>query len=326
MAGSLGRRGFIGAAATLGGAALVGAGAPLAQAREAGARQAVRPPRPDALAVPAGFQPEGIAVSARGTAYTGSLLDGSVYRFDLATGAGRIITRGEGPMSVGLKLDPYGRLLVAGGASGQIRVVDARDGRILATHQAATGTAFVNDAVVGCGGAWFTDSFADVLYFLPVGRDLTGPGAAPRALRLGGAWEPVPPGGAHWGANGIERTPDGRALLVVHGAAEALFRVDPRTGAATRTVLDGGSVRNGDGLVLHGRTLYVVRNWAYAVDVFTLSGDGRRARFVRRITDPRFDEPTTAAVHGGRLYVVNARFDADWSDPATASTVVSCPL
>ncbi|MFE4257429.1 hypothetical protein [Streptomyces sp. NPDC056883] len=149
------------------------------------------------MAIPAGFQPEGIAVSARGTAYTGSLLDGSVYRFDLTTGAGRIITRGEGPMSVGLKLDPYGRLLVAGGASGQIRVIDAGDGRVLATHQAATGTAFVNDAVVGCGGAWFTDSFADVLYFLPVGRDLTGPGAAPRTLRLGGEWDPVPPGGDH---------------------------------------------------------------------------------------------------------------------------------
>ncbi|MFD6886625.1 SMP-30/gluconolactonase/LRE family protein [Streptomyces sp. NPDC059957] len=326
MTGSIGRRGFIGAAAALGGAALVGAGAPLAQAQEAPARQAVRQPRPDTVAIPAGFQPEGIAVSAHGTAYTGSLLDGSVYRFDLATGAGRIITRGEGPMSVGLKLDPYGRLLVAGGASGQIRVVDAREGRVLATHQAATGTAFVNDAVVGCGGAWFTDSFADVLYFLPLGRDLSGPGAAPRALRLGGEWDPVPPGGAYWGANGIERTPDGQALLVVHDTAEALFRVDPRTGAATRTVLDGGSVRNGDGLVLHGRTLYVVRNWAYAVDVFTLSGDGRRARFVKQITDPRFDEPTTAAVYGGRLYVVNARFDADWSDPATASTVVSCPL
>lgn len=59
--------------------------------------------------------------------------------------------------------------------------------------------------------------------------------------------------------------------------------------------------------------------------MFTLAADGRRARFVRQITDPRFDEPTTAAVHGGRLYVVNAAFDSDWSDPATASTIVSCP-
>ncbi|MGW0752273.1 SMP-30/gluconolactonase/LRE family protein [Streptomyces sp. NPDC002587] len=339
MTGSLGRRRFIGAAAALGGAALAGPLAPLARARPAGpppegllpagAPSAGSPSAaarwPDTLVTPPGFQPEGIAVSARGVAYTGSLIDGSIYRADLATGTGRILTRGQGPQSVGLKLDAYGRLLVAGGASGQIRVVHPGDGRVLATHRAATGTAFVNDVVVGCGGAWFTDSFGDVLYFLPAGRELTGAGAAPRALRLGGEWSPVPPGGEYWGANGIERTPDGRALLVVHDTAQALFRIDPATGAATRTVLDGGSVGNGDGLVVHGRTLYVVRNWSYAVDVFTLSGDGHRARFVRQITDPRFDEPTTAAVFGDRLYVVNARFDADWSDPATASTIVSCP-
>ncbi|MFF5804457.1 SMP-30/gluconolactonase/LRE family protein [Streptomyces sp. NPDC012746] len=318
--GSLGRRGFIGAAAALGGAALVGPLAPLAHARAAGTH------RPDTIATPAGFQPEGIAVSPRGTAYTGSLLDGSLYRVDLATGAGRIISPSPGPgsMSVGLKLDAYGRLLVAGGADGRIRVVHAGDGRVLATHWAATGTAFVNDVIVGCGGAWFTDSFNDVLYFLPAERALTGAGSAPRPLPLGGEWVPTPPGGQYWGANGIERTPDDRALLVVNDNARALFRVDPRTGAATRTVLDGGAVGNGDGLVVHGRTLYVVRNWDYAIDVFTLSVDGRRARFVKQITDPRFDEPTTAAVHGGRLYVVNARFDSDWSDPATASTIVSC--
>lgn len=325
MTGPLGRRRFIGAAAALGGAALAGPLAPLAQARTTAAGPAATTSRPDAIATPAGFQPEGIAVSGRGTAYTGSLIDGSIYRVDLATGAGRIITRGEGPKSVGLKLDGYGRLLVAGGDSGQIRVVHAGDGRVLATHQAATGIAFVNDVVVGCGGAWFTDSFADVVYFLPVGRSLAGAEAAPRAAprrRVGS-------GAARRGVLGCQRHrahPDGKALLLVHDTAEALFRVDPRTGTATRTVLDGGSVANGDGLVVHGRTLYVVRNWAYAVDVFTLSGDGRRARFVKRITDPRFDEPTTAALYGDRLYVVNARFDADWSDPATASTIVSCPV
>lgn len=321
MTGSLGRRRFIGAAAALGGAALAGPLAPLAQAAGSGSA-----PRPEAIATPAGFQPEGIAVSGRGIAYTGSLIDGSIYRADLATGAGRILHRGQGPMSVGLKLDTYGRLLVAGGDSGQIRVLHAGDGRVLATHQATTGATFINDVVVGCGGAWFTDSFADFVHFLPAGRSLTGAAAAPRALHLGGEWEPVTPGGQHWGANGIERTPDGQALLLVHDTAQALFRVDPRTGTATRTVLDGGSVGFGDGLVVHGRTLYVVRNWAYAVDVFTLGGDGRRARFVKQITDPRFDEPTTAAVYGNRLYVVNARFDADWADPATASTIVSCPL
>ncbi|GAA3367191.1 hypothetical protein GCM10020367_68420 [Streptomyces sannanensis] len=280
---------------------------------------------PDAIATPPGFQPEGIAIGPGAVAYTGSLLDGSIYRTELATGRGRIIREGQGPISVGLKVDPYGRLLVAGGDSGEIRVVHRHDGRLLASWRAETGTTFVNDVVVGCGGAWFTDSFNDVLYHLPLRPALPGTSAL-RRLPLGGAWAPTPPGGEVWGSNGIALTPDRRALLIVNDNVSALYRVDPRTGEATRTALDGGAVSNGDGLVVHGRTLYVVRNWAYAIDVFRLSGDGTRGTFVKRITDPRFDEPTTAAVHGGRLYVVNARFDADWSDPATSSTVVSVPL
>ncbi|MFG2295950.1 SMP-30/gluconolactonase/LRE family protein [Streptomyces sp. NPDC048603] len=312
---SVSRRSVLGAAAAVGGAALLGPVLPSAAHASNGGTW------PDTIAVAPGFQPEGIAVAADGTAYTGSLLDGSLYAFEPATGDGRIISRGGGPAAVGMKVDPYGRLLVAGGAGGEMRVVDRRSGRVLAVHRADGAAGFVNDVVVGCGAAWFTDSFKDVLYRLPLGA------GAPTTLPLGGEWVPLPPGGQHWGSNGIERTPDGRALLVVSNHAEALFRVDPRTGRAKRTVLEGGgSAKNGDGLVVHGRTLYVVRNWAYAVDVFRIAPDGGRARFVRRITDPRFDEPTTAAVYAGRLYVVNARFDADWSDPATSSTVVAVPL
>lgn len=318
MARSLTRRQLIGTAAALGGAALTG---PFASAAHA----ATGAPWPDVIATPPGFQPEGIAIGPGAVAYTGSLIDGSIHEAELATGRGRIIRQGQGPMSVGLKVDPYGRLLVAGGDSGEIRVVDRRDGRLLASWQAHTGTTFVNDVVVGCGGAWFTDSFNDVLHHLPLPAAL--PAASPlRRLPLSGAWTPTPPGGEYWGANGIALTPDRRALLVVNDHVSLLYRVDPRTGQATGVALDGGSVSNGDGLVLHGRTLYVVRNWSYAVDVFRLSGDGTRGTFVKRITDPRFDEPTTAAVHAGRLYVVNARFDADWSDPTTSSTVVSVPL
>jgi hypothetical protein len=67
----------------------------------------------------------------------------------------------------------------------------------------------------------------------------------------------------------------------------------------------------------------VVANWEYAIDVIRLSEDGRSGAFVRRITDPRFDEPTTLAAYGGRLYVVNAAFDSDWSLPETSSTIVA---
>ncbi|MEV8532494.1 superoxide dismutase [Streptomyces sp. NPDC051211] len=322
MGHTLSRRGLLGTAAAVGGAALLAPLGPLA-----GVARAAGGAGPELITTPPGFQPEGIAVGPDGIAYTGSMIDGALYAFDLATGRGRIISPGRGPASIGLKVDPYGRLLVAGGGSGEIRVVRPGDGRVLATYQAGTGVNFVNDVVAGRSSAWFTDSFNDVLYRLPVWPGSPAPASALRRIPLGGEWVPTPPGGQVWGANGIERTPDGRSLLVVNDNAPALFRVDPRTGEATRTVLEGGGeVSFGDGLVVDGCTLYVVRNWAYAVDVFRIAADGSRARFVKRITDPRFDLPTTAAVYGGRLYVVNARFDADWSDPATTSTVVAVTL
>jgi sugar lactone lactonase YvrE len=318
VARSLTRRHLLGTAAALGGAALMG---PPASAAQAGTGTAW----PDTIATPPGFQPESIAIGPGAVAYTGSLIDGSLYTAELATGRGRVISQGKGPISVGLKVDSYGRLLVAGGDSGEVRVVDRRDGRLLASWQAHTGPTFVNDVVVGCGGAWFTDSFNDVLYHLPLRRTL--PTTSPlRSLPLGGDWTPTPPGGERWGANGIALTPDGRCLLVVNDNVSVLYRVDPRTGTAGVVTLDGGEVGNGDGLVLHGRTLYVVRNWSYAIDVFRLSDDGSRGTFTQRITDPRFDEPTAAAVHAGRLYVVNARFDSDWSDPTTSSSIVSVRL
>lgn len=90
--------------------------------------------------------------------------------------------------------------------------------------------------------------------------------------------------------------------------AKKLFLINPSTGA-TRTI-DIGSydLANGDGLLLQGRTLYVVQNFSNKVAVFRLSTGLTRAGFVRAITDADFDVPTTIDRSGERLYVVNARF------------------
>ncbi len=40
----------------------------------------------DVIALPDGFQPEGIAIGPGGTGYVGSLADGDVYVFDVRTG------------------------------------------------------------------------------------------------------------------------------------------------------------------------------------------------------------------------------------------------
>ena len=63
---------------------------------------------PTTIPLPDGFAPEGIAIGAAPLAYFGSLIDGSIYRADLVTGRGRIISEGPGTPSVGLKLDRRG--------------------------------------------------------------------------------------------------------------------------------------------------------------------------------------------------------------------------
>jgi sugar lactone lactonase YvrE len=268
---------------------------------------------PDTIDLPTGFQPEGIAIGRLPFAYFGSLADGSIYRANLVTGRGRIISEGPGTPSVGLKLDAKGRLFVAGGPAGSGRVVDIRTGEILASYTFAAAPTFVNDVVLTPGAAWFTDSQNAALYKLPLGRR----GSLPPAdgfvrVPLGGDWAQV----AGFNANGIARTPDGRALLVVQSATGFLFRVDPATGNATRVDLGGEILTNGDGLLVIGRTLYVVQNRLNQVGVFTLSRDGSSGELVAQLTDDGFDVPTTVAAFGNRLYLPNARFGI--ADPATA--------
>ena len=68
------------------------------------------------------------------------------------------------------------------------------------------------------------------------------------------------------------------------------------------------SLEGGDGLLLHGRTLYVVQNRLNKIAVLRLTPDLRRGTLTRTITDPDFDVPTTIDRLGSRIYAVNARF------------------
>ncbi|MFG2001149.1 SMP-30/gluconolactonase/LRE family protein [Spirillospora sp. NPDC048911] len=257
------------------------------------------------IKLPNGWRPEGIAIGAGPFAYVGSLADGDLYRADLRTGKGAVISQGPGTPTVGIKVH-RGRIFAAGGPAGTARVVDARSGRIISSHQLASGTpTFINDVVVTRNTAWFTDSATPqpALYKMRLGRD-----GLPRGVeRLGLSGDLVfNPAGAN--ANGIESTPDGKALLIVQSNAGKLFRVDPATGVTKTVDLGGESVPNGDGMLRRGNTLYVVQNRTNAIAVLKLDRSGTSARVVRRITDTRFDVPTTVASFKGRLYLPNARF------------------
>ena len=98
-----------------------------------------------------------------------------------------------------------------------------------------------------------------------------------------------------------------------------LYRVDPDTGEATEIDLGGESVTNGDGILLQGKTLFVVRNQLNQIAEIQLSPDLSSGTLIDTITDDSFDVPTTLALFGNRLYAVNARFNT----PPTPTTEYS---
>jgi hypothetical protein len=78
---------------------------------------------------------------------------------------------------------------------------------------------------------------------------------------------------------------------------------------------------NGDGILLVGRTLYVVQNRLNRIAVVRLGPDYATGTVDTVITSPLFDVPATVATFGSSLYAVNARFTTP-ATPATTYDVV----
>jgi len=254
---------------------------------------------PNRIDLPAGFQPEGITIGKAPYAYVGSLANGDIYRVSLRTGDLRKVNdKTPGSPSVGLKIDRRGLLYVAGGPTGTARVVNVRTGHT-ESYSLTTKPSFINDVVLTPRAAWFTNSQQPELYRMSRGsRSVT-------TVTLTGEWEQVTD---QTNANGIARTPDGRGLLVINSTTGGLFRVNPSNGEATRVDLGGADLTAGDGLLLLGRTLYVVRNRFNEVAVIKLNRHGTAGTQVDTLTSPDFDVPTTVAAYKGSLYLPNARF------------------
>lgn len=279
---------------------------------------------PDVIHLPNGFQPEGIASGNGTTFYAGSIATGAVYRGDLRSGQGSVLVPPQaGRQSIGLKYDPRtGYLFVAGGTTGYAYIYNGATGANVAAIQLTTGASFINDVVITEFGAYFTNSFQPVFYRVPLDSEgLLVNGGTSEEMTLGGEYKFTP--GAFNG-NGIAATPDGAQLIIVNTSEGALYRVDPATGSATRIDLGGGSVTNGDGILLQGKTLYVVRNFLNQVAVVKLQPDLSAGSIVATLTSPNLRVPTTIARFGGSLYAVNARFDTP-PTPETEYEVVRVP-
>lgn len=266
-------------------------------------------PFPDTIELPDGFRPEGIAVGRGSTFYVGSIGTGAVYSGDLRTGEGAILVPAQaGRSAIGLKYDNRtGLLYVAGGGTGFAYVYDAETGANVAEIQLSTDPSFINDVVITQDAAYFTNSMQPILYRVPLENNGELPeNPTVQEIPLTGDYQFVPNA---FNANGIAATPNGKTLIIVNSADGALYNVDPVTGEATRIDLGGANVQFGDGILLQGKTLYVVQNRLNKIAVIELNSDFTAGTIVDTITSPLFRVPTTIARFGNDLYAVNARFD-----------------
>src|SRR5918998_281734 len=124
------------------------------------------------IALPNAFQPEGIASTGGRDLYVGSIPTGAVWRGDAKTGKGDVLVPPhEGRSAIGIKVS-RGLIFVAGGATGDAYVYNARTGADVARYDLAPEGAntFVNDLVVTGRAVYFTDSRLRQLYVLPLGK------------------------------------------------------------------------------------------------------------------------------------------------------------
>ena len=269
---------------------------------------------PDTVALPTGSLPEGIAGGRGTTFYAGSRADGSVVRGDLRTGESSELVAGvPGRVAVGMVYDSRAdRLWVAGGATGAVTAYDGTTGAELG-RWVVPGSGFLNDVEVTRDAVYVTDSSVQRLVVVPLGERGSLPAAdGARTLPLTGDLVYGP----GFNANGIRvlRTGD---LVVTQSSTGDLFRVDPRTGASDRIEVAGRDLTAGDGLVLRGRTLYVVHGFSTdSAAVVELARDGRSGEVVGEVGADALDRPTTGVVAAGALWLVNGRFAV--ADPTTA--------
>jgi sugar lactone lactonase YvrE len=287
----------------------------IAAALAGGVTAAKQKPFPEVIQLPTGFRPEGIEIKGQ-TFYVGSVATGAIYRGNLRTGSGAVfIPGGAGRPATGIELARH-RLFVAGAGNGKAYVYDTRTKLLLKEYNFGASPTFINDVVVTHDAAYFTDSQQAVLYRVPLGPN--GALGDAQTIKLGGDYVHV---AGQFNLNGIDATPSGKTLIAVQTAGGKLYRIDPQSGVAKLIDLGGESVPNGDGILLKGKTLYVVQNQLNTVAVIRLRHDFASGRLVTRLTDSDLAVPTTIDDHGKRLYTVNAKFGFPSPDAQTYQVV-----
>jgi hypothetical protein len=267
---------------------------------------------------PEGSRFEGIGVNrSQARFYVSEVTGGEIHRGHVrvaqteewmpAGADGRFTARG-------ITTDRANRVYIAGGPNGigtgrpDLWVYDA-DGELLAALRVGVDNAFLNDVAIGPdGAAYFTNSNAPQVF---------------RVAKEDGQWQVTTwadatgeiPTFTGFNLGGIVVSPDRRSLVVAQGNAGILWRFDLRTAQATR--IDTGSVdlRNADGLVRRGCTLWVVRNFDHVLTTLRLHRGARSASLLAETATDASRVFTTAKIARGRLLLVDSKFDEPVAAP-----------
>jgi hypothetical protein len=310
---------------------------------------------PDGIAVPTGFEAEGIELgkgheffvganslsSLFGQAFFGiphelSEFAGAIYKGNLRTGKGAILSPPTGKSVSGLSYDPRTDYLYAatgfgdlvnGTFTGQgVTVYDASSGDIIMEIGFGDGTGIaINDCLVTRTGVYCTDSFNPNLYKVVLENGGRLPSTPVVEVIPMPGFEMVP----GFNANGLVGKFDGRQLVIVNISTGVLYRVDTASGEASPLEIEGAEqlFPDGDGLYLHGRTLYIMQNFSDKIAVVQLSGDLSGGEFIKNIPGEGEINPlnvaTTIIGFGNSLYAINTNiFERIFGNPAEVQSDV----
>jgi len=272
--------------------------------------------------------PEGIAVFGDQFYVSGSGR-GDIHRGDLSESTAHVFIRGDrGPgFFVGGGIKATADNLVVAQEFGGLAIVtvyDRQTGALVVRFSGGPDSAFTNDLDLAPNGdAYVTNSLVPVLYRIPAAA-LNQAQQDVQPLPVFLSWDGTPfefvPDTVN--ANGIVVSPDGQFLLVVSFASGQLFRVRLADREVTEVDLGGASLLGGDGMVLTAdRVLYVVLAPTNEVVKLQMDATYKQGELVSRTTDPTFVTPTTAAIAGQRLLVVNSQFFGPAKPPWTVSSI-----
>jgi sugar lactone lactonase YvrE len=257
----------------------------------------------------AGVYLEGIGVDKRAgvfyvsaTNQSGAIFRGETHRGDQVLELWQPPTAGNDGR--GIDVDHSGRVYVAGGPAAEVRVF-SRTGELLAELPTAAAGSFLNDVWVGPdGAAYVTDSSLAVIWRVSYGA---GGWQIERWLDVSPAISYTPPL-TDFDLGGIVSTANGRFLLTTQGTTGQLWRIDLGTRRIAEVELGGARLPNADGIVLRGRTLWVVQNFARQITKLKLRHRHRSATVEEVLATPADRTFTTAKRVGGRLLVVDSKF------------------